>query len=100
MNSLLQHQSATGASIGRKKIMKKNPDHWVHETWDARATMNTWAAPLQPVGLQGSNGASDTAMILNGVAFMLGGQTLLPAVIKEIAEVNDSGVTRVQAFLA
>ena len=100
VNSLLQHQSATGASVGRKKIMKKNPDAFVGETWNAHATMNTWAAPFQPVGLQGSNGASDTAMILNGVAFMLGGQTLLPVVIKEIAEVNDSGVTRVQAFLA
>jgi hypothetical protein len=100
VNSLLQHQSATGASIGRKKIMKKNPDAWVAETWNAHATMNTWAAPMQPVGLQGANGASDTAMILNGIAYMLHGQVLLPVVVKEIAEVNDSGVTRVSLFLA
>jgi hypothetical protein len=100
VNSLLQHQSATGASVGRKKIMKKNPDQWVQETWNAHATMNTWAAPLQPVGLQGASGASDTAMILNGIAYMLHGQTLLPVVVKEIAEVNDSGVTRVSLFLA
>jgi len=99
VNSLLQHQSATGASLMRKKIMKKFPDRHTGEIWDAHATMNTWAAPLQPVGLQGSNGSSDIAMILNGVAFMLGAQTLLPVVTKEIAEVNDAGVARIQAFL-
>ena len=70
------------------------------EIWGAHPTMNTWAAPLQPVGLQGSNGSSSVAMILNGVAFALGAQTILPVVIKEVAEVNDAGVTRIQIFLA
>ena len=100
VNSLLQHQSATGASLMRKKIMKKFRSRFISEIWGAHATMNTWAAPLQPVGLQGSNGSSNVAMILSGVAVTLGAQTILPIVIKEVAEVNDAGVTRVQIFLA
>ena len=50
--------------------------------------------------MQGGNGPAGAAMLLNGASYALARQTILPVVIKEVAEVNDAGVTRICLFLA